>query len=193
MLLSVRTAGRRVVNSQGPVRLEKNQNRKWGPDAVTSLKVQRGLSNWVFHMSSPPFYALKSLRPMDCSHETPQSLGFPRQEYRSGLPSPSPGDLPDSGIQPGSPALQADSLPSQPPGRPLCPEWPPQSMAAPRDQGRGSPGEGTGEGQVREELALFFIFLKDLKNSKELHDKYTNWVQAKSRVLSEVFCESNKY
>ena len=154
----MRTAGRRVVNSQGPVRLEKNQNRKWGPDAVTALKVQRGLSNWVFHVSSPPFYALKSLRPMDCSHKTPQSLGFPRQEYWSGLPSSSPGDLPDSGIQPGSPALQADSLPSQPPGRPLCPEWPPQSMAAPRDQDRGSPGEGTGEGAGEGRTGFFFFF-----------------------------------
>ena len=38
-------------------------------------------------------------------------MGLPRQEYRSGLPFPSPGDLPDSGIKPASPALQADSLP----------------------------------------------------------------------------------
>ena len=37
-------------------------------------------------------------------------LGFSRQEYWSGLPFPSPGDLPDAGIEPGSPALQADSL-----------------------------------------------------------------------------------
>jgi len=38
-------------------------------------------------------------------------MGFPRQEYWSGLPSPPPGDLPDLGIQPASPALQVDSLP----------------------------------------------------------------------------------
>jgi len=38
------------------------------------------------------------------------SMAFPRQEYWSGLPFPSPGDLPDPGIKPGSPALQADSL-----------------------------------------------------------------------------------
>ena len=43
------------------------------------------------------------------------SMGFSRQEYWSGLPFPSPGDLPDPGLEPGSPALQADSLPSQPP------------------------------------------------------------------------------
>ena len=43
-------------------------------------------------------------------------MGFSRQEYWSGLPFSSPGDLPDPGIEPWSPALQADSLPSEPPG-----------------------------------------------------------------------------
>ena len=46
-------------------------------------------------------------------------MGFSTQEYWSGLPFPSPGDLPDSGIEPGSPALQADALPSKPPGKPM--------------------------------------------------------------------------
>ena len=44
--------------------------------------------------------------------------GFSRQEYWSGLPCPPPGDLPNPGIEPRSPALQADSLPSEPPGKP---------------------------------------------------------------------------
>ena len=44
-------------------------------------------------------------------------MGFSRQEYWSGLPFPSPGDLPDPGIEPRSPALQADALPSKPPGK----------------------------------------------------------------------------
>ena len=48
-------------------------------------------------------------------------MGFSRQEYWSGLPFPSPGNLPDSGIEPGSPALQADALPSKPPGKPYKP------------------------------------------------------------------------
>jgi len=43
---------------------------------------------------------------------------FSRQEYKSGLPFPSPGDLPDPGINLGSLALQADSLPAEPPGKP---------------------------------------------------------------------------
>ena len=46
------------------------------------------------------------------------SMGFSRQEYSTGLPFPSPRDLPDPGIEPRSPALQADALPSEPPGKP---------------------------------------------------------------------------
>ena len=48
--------------------------------------------------------------------QAPPSMGFSRQEYWSGLPFPSPGDLPDPGIEPRSPALQADPLPSEPLG-----------------------------------------------------------------------------
>ena len=44
------------------------------------------------------------------AHQTPPSMGFSRQEYKNGLPFPSPGDLPDPGIKLRSPALQADSL-----------------------------------------------------------------------------------
>ena len=43
-------------------------------------------------------------------------MGFSRQEYQSGLPCPPPGDLPHPGIEPASPTLQVDSLPSEPPG-----------------------------------------------------------------------------
>ena len=52
--------------------------------------------------------------PVDCARQAPLFMAFSRQEYWSGLPFPSPGDLPD----PGSPALQADSLPSEPSGKP---------------------------------------------------------------------------
>ena len=50
--------------------------------------------------------------------QAPLSIGFPRQEYWSGLPFPSLGDLPHPGIELGSTALQADSLSSEPPGKP---------------------------------------------------------------------------
>ena len=56
--------------------------------------------------------------PVGCSLPAPPSIGFSRQEYWSGLPFPSPGDLPDPGIKPRSPALQADNLTSEPPGKP---------------------------------------------------------------------------
>ena len=51
--------------------------------------------------------------PWTVARQAPPSVGVSRQEYWSGLPSPSPGDLPDPGIEPRSPALQADSLPSE--------------------------------------------------------------------------------
>ena len=50
-----------------------------------------------------------------CAHQAPLSLGFSRQKYWSELPCPSPGDLPYPRIEAGSPAMQADSLPSDPP------------------------------------------------------------------------------
>ena len=52
--------------------------------------------------------------PRTVVHKAPLSMGFSRQEYWSTLPCPSPGDLPDTGIKPVYPALQADSLPYEP-------------------------------------------------------------------------------
>ena len=57
--------------------------------------------------------------PWTVAHQAPLSMGFPRQEYWSGLPFPSPRDLPDPGIEPGSPALEVHSLPPEPPGKPV--------------------------------------------------------------------------
>ena len=55
--------------------------------------------------------------PWTVAHQTPLSVEFSRQEYWSGLPLPSPGDHPNSGIESGCPALQADSLPTESPGK----------------------------------------------------------------------------
>ena len=57
--------------------------------------------------------------PWTVTYQAPQFMGFSRQEYWSGLPFPSPRDLLNPGIEPRSPALQADPLPSEPPGNPL--------------------------------------------------------------------------
>ena len=59
--------------------------------------------------------------PWTVAHQAPLSMGFSRQKYWSGLPFPSPGDLPDPGIKPRSPALEADALTSEPPGKPALP------------------------------------------------------------------------
>ena len=56
--------------------------------------------------------------PWTVVYQASLSMGFSRQEYWSGLPFLSPGDLPDPGIEPRSPALQADALPSEPPRKP---------------------------------------------------------------------------
>ena len=65
--------------------------------------------------------------PWTVAHQAPPSVEFSRQEYWSGLPLPSPDDLPDPWIEPRSPALQADALPSEPPGKPMrvwiIPQW----------------------------------------------------------------------
>ena len=53
---------------------------------------------------------------MDYTYQAPPSMEFSRQEYWSGLPFPSPGDLPNPGIESGSPTLHADALPSELPG-----------------------------------------------------------------------------
>ena len=57
--------------------------------------------------------------PWTIVYQASPSMGFSRQEYWNGVPLPSPGVLPDPGIEPGSPALQADTLPSEPPGKPI--------------------------------------------------------------------------
>ena len=59
--------------------------------------------------------------PWTVAHQAALSVGFPRQEYWSRLPFPSPGDLPNPGIEPGSPALQADSIATEPPGKSEAP------------------------------------------------------------------------
>ena len=55
--------------------------------------------------------------PWTVAYEVPPSMGFSRLDYWSGLPFPSPGDLLNPGTEPGSPTLQSDALPSEPPGK----------------------------------------------------------------------------
>ena len=59
------------------------------------------------------------MTPWTVAYQAPPSMGFSKQEYWSELPFPSPGDLPDPGTEPASPALWADALQSEPLGNPL--------------------------------------------------------------------------
>ena len=68
----------------------------------------------VKSLSRVPLFAT----PWTVAYQSPLSMGFFRQEYWSGLPFPSPGNFSDPGSEPGSPALQADSLLSEPPRKP---------------------------------------------------------------------------
>ena len=76
---------------------------------------------WFFNKENRKLHSLVRLFviPWTVACLVPVSMGFCRQEYWSGLPFPSPGDLPDSGSEPRSPALQADYLPTKPLGKPF--------------------------------------------------------------------------
>ena len=79
-------------------------------------------SPFAFSLSQPsgsfPVSQFFASGALSIGASAPPSMEFSRQGYWNGLPFPSPGDLPDPGIEPGSPALQADTLPSEPPGKP---------------------------------------------------------------------------
>ena len=67
--------------------------------------------------------------PWTVAYQASSSMGFSRQEYWSGLPFPSPGDLPNPGIEPRSSAFQADALTSEPPGKPIEMQMPSSKLA----------------------------------------------------------------
>ena len=87
----------------------------------------RSVSTWFLISPNDDFsgssLSLSSVRlfatPWTVAYQAPPSMGFSRQESWSGLPFPSPGDLPNPGIEPRSPTVQADALTSEPPGKPM--------------------------------------------------------------------------
>ena len=88
----------------------------WGHGVVETETGPEGSFFLASVYASP---SVVSVTPWTVAHQATLSKGFSRQEYWVGLPFPSPGDLPNPGIKPGSPALQADSLPSEPTWKPL--------------------------------------------------------------------------
>ena len=84
-----------------------------------SIKTDKGLEQTFLQSEVKSLSCVQLFAtPWTVAHQAPPSMGFSRQEYWSGLPFPSPGDLPNTGIEPRSPALQADALISEPPGKP---------------------------------------------------------------------------
>ena len=83
------------------------------------LSPDRGV-NYLSQACMPSYFSHVQLfaTPWTVAHQAPLSMGFSRQEFWSGLPRPLPCHLPNPGIEPRSPALQADSLPSEPPANP---------------------------------------------------------------------------
>ena len=92
-------------------------NHGFHPSSQDSYVIVVQISGRQFSQSESVSHSVMS-DPTDCvAHQAPLSMGFSRQEYWSGLPFPSSRDLPNSGIEPGSPEWQADPLQSEPPGK----------------------------------------------------------------------------
>ena len=94
------------------------------PDVQAGFRKGRGTRDQIAHIrciiesESEVTQSCPTLcDPWTVAHQAPPSMGFTSQEYWSGLPLPSPGDLPNPGIEPRSPTLQADALPSEPLGK----------------------------------------------------------------------------
>ena len=99
--------------------------------AVHGVTKSRTLSDWTERKERKKVKSLSHIQlfgtPWTVAYQASPSTGFCRQEYWSGLPVPAREDLPNPGIEPGSPALHADTLPSEPPGKPywILKEWQP--------------------------------------------------------------------
>ena len=92
---------------------------QWQPEKLPALlEVTFWWSTGVMDMVKSLSHVWLFVSPWTVAHQAPPSMGFSRQEYWSGLLFPSPGDLLDPGIEPRFPTLQADSLTSEPPGKP---------------------------------------------------------------------------
>ena len=89
---------------------------------ITSEELAGGMMSSVLWSEEMKYLSRVGLfaTPWTVIYQALPSMGFSRQEYWSGLPFPSPRDLLNPGIEPGSPALQADALTSEPPGKPYC-------------------------------------------------------------------------
>ena len=117
--------------------------------------------------------------PWTVAHQAPPSMEFSRQEYWSGLPFPSPGDLPNPGIEARSTALQEDSLPTEPPGSPRILEW----VAYPFSSGSLQPRNGAGVSCIAGE----FFFPGELPGKPQTNQTTNQmWTQNKNSSDKQV-------
>ena len=100
---------------------ERKEKEKWADHLLLSYPVFHLWNGTPSLMAPSVSHSVVSdfVTPWTVAHQAPLSMEFSRQGSWSGMPFPSPGDLPDPGTEPGSPALQANSLPSEPSGKPL--------------------------------------------------------------------------
>ena len=109
--------------------------------------------------------------PWTVAYQAPPSMGFSRQENWSGLPFPSPGNLPDPGIKPGSPALEADALTSEPPGKPYF-----NTHKYSKEHKQQMLARMWGKGNLVTLLARMYFGAATVGNSKEITKKNKNRV-----------------
>ena len=114
------------------------------------------------------------MTPWTVAHWAPPPMGFSRQEYWSGLPFSSPGDLPDSGIERKSPALQTDTLPSGPPTK---------VAKNPENEGVGCHSKGF-DGFIKSFLGFpMWLSGKEFFCDKARGSEDTGWITGSGRSL----------
>ena len=109
-----------ILETQSKISPKKIYGLKYAHEQIWTdnkkIKKNRWINSLNVNVSCSVVCVWLFVTPLTVTHQAPLSMGFPRQEYWSWLPFPSPGNLPDPGIEPRSPTLQADSLLAEPLG-----------------------------------------------------------------------------
>ena len=122
MAIHSSTIGWKIPWTEEPGRPQSMGSQRVGHDWATTRSCSPLISlnchEWKYNSVSHSVMSDSLQPPWTVAHRDPLSMEFSRQQYWNGLSFSSPGDLPDPGFEPGSPALQAYSLLSEPPGKP---------------------------------------------------------------------------
>ena len=160
---------------------------KFAKDVQGSLKANIYHTMFFFLYTPVKVKSLSRVRlfatPWTAAYQAPLSMGFSRQQYWSGLPFPSPGDLPNPGIEPGSPALQTDALLSEPTGK--SSKYTPVGFS--NGEGNGNPLQCSCLENPREEGAWWAAIhgvAQSQTRLKRLSSSSSNGVQLKKKIAS---------